>query len=182
VLERTRLQLERSLDRDRRALNWVEAELAERPIAAQDVVLRGRTGLRVVSLRSELGDARDAGELERQLLARVPVALRGLRRGTLWHRCAGDPGPIEAECFIEVRAAPPGLQAHELQPVVAACGFVKDDEAAAHQAFDDVRRWVRLHGHALASSKREYFWDGVLEVQFPIALETNGLRPVAGSR
>ncbi len=171
LLERTRVALERALERDRQALSWVEAELSNGPAAAHDVVLRGRPGLRVVSLRSELADARDAAELERALLARVPTALRGPRRGTLWHRCAGDPGPIEAECFVEVRRAPPGLQVHDLSPVVAACGFVADDEAAAHQAFDDVRRWVRLHGHALASTKREYVWDGVLEVQFPIVAD-----------
>jgi DNA-binding transcriptional MerR regulator len=174
LLERARADLERTLERGARSLAWLTAELGHRPEAAHDVVLRARPALRVVSLRRTLGDTRDAAELERELLDRVPEVYRARRRGTLWHRCAGDPGPPEAECFVEVRGAPPGLEAHVLPGVVAACGFSADDEGAANQAFDDVRRWVRLHGHDVAATKREYLWNGALEVQFPVALTPSG--------
>jgi hypothetical protein len=66
-----------------------------------------------------------------------------------------------------------------LAPVVAACAFARDDDAAAEEAFAELRRWLALSGHTLAGTKRELYWSGALEVQFPVVVADARRSPIA---
>jgi hypothetical protein len=124
--------------------------------------------IRLASLRRQLPEPTDVNALLAELRSQVPERFRGLRQGTIWHRCQGD-GGYDAACFVETCVSQvPGVEVHVLAPVVAACGFTIDDETAAANAFDDVKKWLALHGHESTASKREYYWQGAIELQFAV--------------
>jgi DNA-binding transcriptional MerR regulator len=174
-LERARQQLRKQMAMQERVMQWIEAEL-ETPSGSPAIVVRRRSGFRIASLRSVLGDSNDAIELERQLLAMVPECWRGNRRGTLWHRCAGD-GGLEAESFVEVRtSAVPLVETRQLDAAVVACAFTDNDEHAANRVFEQMKVWLHRRHHTLSGTKRELFWGQALEVQFPI--ECTGLESI----
>jgi len=167
LLERARRELKTSIDEKRRSLAWVETELRRADIPS--VVLRRRGQMRVASLRAHLADYGDVAELERELLAAVPERLRGKARGTLWHGCEGT---IDAEHFVEILAPPPRprVTVQSLPAVSAACAFTPDDEDASRAGFAAVRGWLATRSLTLAAPKREIYWPGFLEIQFPVAL------------
>jgi DNA-binding transcriptional MerR regulator len=179
LLERAQRELRRDIEEKSRSLRWIAAELRRigDPAAAPPVVLRRRPPLRVVSLRAQLGDSRDVVELERELLCLVPEPCRGAGRGTLWHRCQGDgaaTAAIDAEHFVELaaplRSLPQRLTVQTLPAVTAACAYSRDDEGAAQAAFVAVSSWLAEQGRSLVGAKREIYWPGLLEIQFPVAL------------
>ena len=170
LLERAAQDLRRSIDCRSRTLRWLEAEL-HRDGDALPVVLRQRPSIEIASIRATLGASSDVIELERELLALVPQSCRGAIRGSLWHQCDETTGTVEAEHFVEIVRAPPrrrGLALGRLPAVTAACAFSADSEDDARRAFADVRRWMSARGHELAAAKRELYWPGRLEVQFPV--------------
>jgi DNA-binding transcriptional MerR regulator len=170
LLERARRGLRQAIEENSRSLAWVEIELRRTPDPS--VTMRRRPPLRVASLRARLGEYRDIAELERELLARVPERLRGKGRGTLWHAC-DDPATIDAEHFVEILAPPPArtrATVQTLPAMSAACAFSRDDENASLETFAAVRRWLETRGLQLVASKREMYWPGMLEIQFPFAL------------
>jgi DNA-binding transcriptional MerR regulator len=169
LLEGTRRGLHRAIEEKSRSLAWVEIELRRLPDPS--VTMRRRPPLRVASLRAQLGEYRDIVELERELLAVVPERLRGQGRGTLWH-AHDDPALIDAEHFIEILAPPKRTQiaVQTLPAMSAACAFSRDDENAAIETFAAVRRWLETRGLRLVAAKREMYWPGMLEIQFPFAL------------
>jgi DNA-binding transcriptional MerR regulator len=176
LLERARKELQRSLDASCRSLHWIEAELRRLegppPVA---VVLRRRPALRIASIRAKLGASSDVAELERHLLALVPESSRGGTRGTLWHHCTDGIDAVEAEHFVELArpvASHPGLSVRRLPAVVAACAYSPDDEDASRSTFAEVHRFLAVRNHQLAATKREIYRPGVLEIQFPIAVES----------
>jgi len=133
-------------------------------------VLRHRPALRVVSLRAKLGSSSDVAELERELSALVPERSRGAWHGTLWHFCEDDAAAAEAEHFVEL-VGPSRLQARILPAITAACAWAADDESASKAAFAEVRAWMSASSYDLAATKREIYWPGSLEIEFPVAVE-----------
>jgi len=170
LLESAQKELRRSIDERSRSLRFVEAELRRLDAPPSSVVIRHRPALRVVSLRAKLGASSDVVELEEELSSLVPERSRGAWRGTLWHFCEDDAAGAEAEHFVEL-VGPSRLQAHVLPAVTAACAWAADDECASKAAFAEVRSWMSASSYQLAATKREIYWPGSLEIEFPFAVE-----------
>jgi DNA-binding transcriptional MerR regulator len=174
LLQQIERELRQSIEASSRSLRWVVAELCriDGPVGPS-VILRRRPAIEVASLRATLGASTDVIELDRQLLALVPKTCRGVVRGTLWHRCPDGIAGAEVEQFVEIVRPPPlrnGLSIGRLPAITAACAYSPDDEDASRSTFAEVRRWMTARGYELALSKRELYWPGRLEIQFPIAL------------
>jgi hypothetical protein len=173
LLQRVERELRQSVEAGSRSLRWVAAELRrlDGPIGPS-VILRRRPAIEVASLRATLAASTDVIELDRRLLALVPKTCRGVVRGTLWHRCPDGIAGAEVEQFVEIVRPPPlrsGLSIGRLPAVTAACAYSPDDEEASRSTFAEVRRWMTARGYESASAKRELYWSGRLEIQFPIA-------------
>ena len=176
LLERTAERLRRSIAASERSLRWVEAALRRSDEPSRPaVVLRHRPAIEVAALRARLRVSTDVIALERDLLELVPRSCRGSLRGTLWHGCPDGPTTAEVESFVEIVRRPPvrgGLTFGRLPAVTAACAYSIDDEEASRRAFAELGCWTAARGYRVAASKRELYWSGWLEIQFPIAAGT----------
>ena len=172
LLERLRLRAHRSLAATRRSLAWIERALEglEHGEADVAVVLKSRAGVRVASIRAQLGDYAEIGRIERDLRCGVDDARQGGLRGVLWHRCEAS-GAIEGEPFVEigrgVRRAP-GIELKELPRVTVASAFCESDDAAAVRTYDAIDRWIHAHDYRIDGPKREIYVGPILEIQFPV--------------
>lgn len=178
LLLRLRQDTQLTIVKATQSLNDIDAVLAqeiERPGAwmrAAPVVMKRRRAMRVASLRAEMKSYVEADvlRLERELLSALPAESLGAVRGVLWQRCARS-GSLIAEPFVEVGSHLARRSFYELKdlpPVVAACAFSSNDDAAAERAFGIINTWMSSRGFSLAGPKREIYLDGMLEIQFPL--------------
>ena len=163
------------------ALDSVDAALAENidqpGVLARTVpvVMKRRRGMRIASLRAEFKTyvETDVLRVERELLSALPPASLGAARGVMWQRCARS-GSLLAEPFVEIRRHVPRRSFYDLKdlpPVTAACAFSNDNEMAAEQTFRAINTWMSARGYFLEGPKREIYLDGMLEIQFPLAIQ-----------
>jgi hypothetical protein len=139
---------------------------------AVPVVMKRRRAMHVASLRAEFESyvETDVLRLERELLSALPSESLGALRGVFWQRC-GRSGSLIAEPFAEVRRDLVRRSFYDLQdlpPVVAACAYSNNDDAAAERTYRTINTWMSTRGFSLAGPKREIYLDGMLEIQFPL--------------
>jgi DNA-binding transcriptional MerR regulator len=171
LLERLRKRAHHSLTVARRSLAWIDRELEgldqQSPVA---VVLRNRDEVRVASIRANLGDYAQIGEVENDLRRGLHGARVGELQGVLWHRCAAS-GVIDGEPFVEVgrdfRRAP-GIELKELPRVTVASAYCESDDDIAVRTYDTIDRWIHAHDLRLDGPKREIYVGSMLEIQFPV--------------
>lgn len=178
LLLRLRQSTQHTIEKATQSLNHIDAALdqeIDQPGAwtrAVPVVMKRRRAMRVASLRAEMKDYAEADvlRLERELLGALPAESLGAVRGVLWQRCAGS-GSLIAEPFAEIRHDLPRRSFYDLKdlpPVMAACAFSSNDNAAADQAYRAINTWMSTRGFSLAGPKREIYLDDMLEIQFPL--------------
>jgi DNA-binding transcriptional MerR regulator len=172
LLERLRLRAHRSLVATRRSLTWIEEALEglEHGEPGVAVVLKSRDGVRVASIRAQLGDYAEIGRIEHDLRSRVVDARVGGLRGVLWHRCEAS-GAIEGEPFVEIGRGlrhAPGIELKELPRVTVASAFCESDDMAAVRAYDAIDRWIHAREYRIDGPKREIYVGPILEIQFPV--------------
>lgn len=171
LLERLRKRASHSLTIAQRSLEWIEHELdGLHEDAAVAVVLRQRAPVRVASIRANLGDYAEIGQIESHLNCGLEDARTGELRGVLWHRCAAS-GLIDGEPFVEIgrdTRRVPGIEIKELPRVTVASAFCESDDAAAVRTYDAIDRWIHAHDLRLDGPKREIYVGSLLEIQFPV--------------
>lgn len=178
LLLRLRQSTQHTIEKATQSLNNIDAALnqeIDEPgtwARAVPVVMKRRRAMRVVSLRAEMKSYAEAEvlRLERELLCALPSDSLGAVRGVLWQRCAGS-GFLIAEPFAEIRHDVPRRSFYDLKdlpPVMAACAFSSNDDAAAEQAYCAINKWMSTRGFSLAGPKREIYVDDMLEIQFPL--------------
>ena len=167
-----------TMEKARQSLNNIDAVLdqgIDQPGAwtcGVPVVMKYRRAMRVASLRAEIKAYTEADvlRLERELLSALPSESLGAVRGVLWQRRAGS-GSLIAEPFAEIRHDLPRRSFYDLKdlpPVMAACAFSSNDDAAAEQAYRAINTWISARGFCLAGPKLEIYIDDLLEIQFPL--------------
>ena len=171
LLEHLRKRARHSLAIARRSLEWIEHELdgVDRDTAVA-IVLRQRAPVRVASIRANLGDYAEIGQVERVLNGGLEAARIGELRGVLWHRCAAS-GLIDGEPFVEIgrdTRRVHGIEIKELPRVTVASAFCESDDAAAVRTYDAIDRWIHAHDLRLDGPKREIYVGSLLEIQFPV--------------
>ena len=171
LLERLRQRARHSLDVARRSLAWIEHELdgLHQDVTAA-IVLRQRAPVRVASIRANLGDYAELGQIEDDLHGGLEQQRVGDLRGVLWHRCAAS-GVIDGEPFVEVghnTRRVTGIEIKELPRVTVASAFCESDDAAAIRTYDAIDRWIHAHDLRLDGPKREIYVGSLLEIQFPV--------------
>ena len=178
LLLRLRQRKQHTIEKDMQSLNDIDAALAQeidRPGAwtrAVPVVMKRRRAMRVASLRAEMKTYAEADilRLERKLLGALPSESLGAVRGVLWQRCPGS-GSLIAEPFAEIKHDLPRRSFYDLKdlpPVMAACAFSRNDDAAAAEAYRTINTWMSTRGFSLDGPKREIYLDDMLEIQFPL--------------
>jgi DNA-binding transcriptional MerR regulator len=178
LLQRLRQDTQHMIAKATRTLNNIDAALDEKvdqPGAwarAVPVVMKRRRAMHVASLRAEFKSyvETDVLRLERELLSALPSESLGALRGVFWQRC-GRSGSLIAEPFAEVRHDLVRRSFYDLQdlpPVMAACAFSNNDDAAAERTYRTINTWMSTRGFSLAGPKREIYLDGMLEIQFPL--------------
>lgn len=178
LLLRLRQNMQYTIEKAAQSLLSIDAVLdqeIDQPGAwarAVPVVMKSRRAMRVASLRTEMTNYAETEVLrvERELLRALPAESLGAARGVLWQRCAGS-GSLIAEPFAEIRHDLPRRSFYDLKnlpPVVAACAFCGNDDAAAEQTYRAINAWMSDRGFFLAGPKREIYLDDLLEIQFPL--------------
>lgn len=178
LLLRLRQSTQNTIEKATQSLNHINAVLdqeIDQPGAwmrAVPVVMKRRRGMRVASLRTEMKNYTEADvlRLERELLGALPSKCLGAVRGVLWQRSAGS-GSLIAEPFAEITHDLPCRRSYDLKnlpPVMAACAFCSNDDAAAEQAYRAINTWMSTRGFSVAGPKREIYLDDMLEIQFPL--------------
>jgi len=155
-----------------RSLQWIDAALEGEVGGATTVpvMLKRRSEIRVASIRTQLYNYGDIGEVERDLARAVDPEFTGPAKGVLWHRCEAS-GAIDGEPFIELVTRPPRSRRYEvkqLPPATVASAFCECDDAAAVHTYDAIDRWLHAHEYRLAGPKRELYVGRILEIQFPV--------------
>jgi DNA-binding transcriptional MerR regulator len=154
-----------------RSLRWIEEALASDACAAPvPIVLKRRGEIRVASIRTQLRNYADIGDVERELARAVNPEYIGTARGVLWHRCEAS-GAIDGEPFVEIAARAPRSRSYEIKqlaPATVASAFCESDDAAAVRTYDAIDRWLHARDLRLAGPKRELYVGRILEVQFPV--------------
>lgn len=154
-----------------RSLRWIDAELENgtRNVGAV-VALKRRGEIRIASIRTQLRNYGDIGEVERDLARAVRPQYLGGSRGVLWHRCEAS-GAIDGEPFVEIAARAPrscGCEVKHLPQAMVASAFCESDDLAAVRTYDAIDRWLHAHEFQLAGPKRELYVGRILEIQFPV--------------
>ena len=178
LLLRLRQSKQHSIEKATQSLSSIDAALEQeidQPGAwmrGVPVVVKRRRAMRVASLRGGMKNYVEADvlRLERELLGALPSESLGVVRGVFWQRCPGS-GSLIAEPFAEIRHDLPHRSFYDLKnlpPVVAACAFSSNDDAAAEQAYRAINSWMSTRGFSLAGPKREIYLDDMLEIQFPL--------------
>lgn len=172
LLEQLRKRAHHSLAITRRSLDWIERELAgmQEGAGTVAVMLKERAEVRVASIRANLADYAEIGQIESHLRCGLGDERVGELRGVLWHRCAAS-GAIEGEPFVEIARCArraPGIEFKELPRVTVASAFCESDDAAAVQTYDAIDRWIHAHDLRLDGPKREIYVGPMLEIQFPV--------------
>jgi len=155
-----------------RSLRWIDEALESSACAAAPVpvVLKRRGEIRVASIRTQLRNYADIGDVERELARAVNPEFIGTAKGVLWHRCEAS-GAIDGEPFIEIAARAPRSRSYEIKqlaPATVASAFCESDDAAAVRTYDAIDRWLHARNLRLAGPKRELYVGRILEVQFPV--------------
>ena len=154
------------------SLNWIDAALdelgeSEHPIP---VVVKRRPSVLIASIRSRIQTYAEIERCEQELLRELPAQSVGDLRGVLWHHCA-DSDYLEGEAFVALKervAARSIYDLKQLPSAILACAYSGMDDHSAEQAYDAIRKWMRIRGYRLAGPKRELYVDEVLEIQFPL--------------
>jgi len=171
LLDRLRKRARLSLAATQRSLDWIERELEGLGHGATvAVVLRQRAPVRVASIRANLGDYSEIGQIETDLRCGLEDARVGELHGVLWHRCTAS-GAIEGEPFVEIGRVVrrvPGIEIKELPRVTVASAFCESDDDAAVRTYDALDRWIHAHDLRLDGPKREIYVGSMLEIQFPV--------------
>jgi len=170
TLRQLKGRLEESIQTAERSLKWVSSALDElgtkRAIA---VVVKRRPAVLIASIRTRLEDCAEIERFQRELLRELPPQALADLRGTLWHRCQ-DSGQIEGEAFVALKQRVPVRSVYELKllpPATLACAYSGLDDDSAEEAYEAIRKWLRVRGYKLAGPKREVYLDELLEIQFP---------------
>ena len=155
-----------------RSLRWLDEALEgdEPEFGPPSIVTKSRGEMRIASIRTQLRNYADIGEVERDLARAVRPQHLGAVRGVLWHRCEAS-GAIDGEPFVEVASRAPLSRCYEvrqLAPATVASAFCESDEAAAVRTYDAIDRWLHAHDFRLAGPKRELYVGRILEIQFPV--------------
>lgn len=176
LLLRLQQSTQHTIERAMQSLNNIEAALEQEIdqsaawTRAIPVLIKRRPSMRVASLRAQIKNPADVLPFERELFGALPSESLGTVRGVLWQRCARS-GLLIAEPFAEIRHDLPRRSFYDLRdlpPIMAACAFSTDDDAAAEQAYRAINAWMATRGFALAGPKREIYLDHMLEIQFPL--------------
>lgn len=179
LLLRVRKSTQNTIEQATQLLNNIDTAIdqeIDRPGAlrrdAVHVVMKRRRAMRVASLQAEMKVYVEADVLrmERELLDALPSNSLGAVRGVLWQRRA-DSSSLIAEPFAEIKRDLPSRSFYDLKdlpPVVAACAFCSNDDAAADEAYRAINTWMSFRGFSLAGPKREIYLDDMLEIQFPL--------------
>lgn len=154
-----------------RSLRWIDDELGNQPRDAGAVVALKRRGeIRIASIRSQLRNYGDIGEIERDLVRALRPQDQAGSRGVLWHRCEAS-GAIDGEPFVEVAGRvrlSRGYEVRRLPQAMLASAFCESDDLAAVRTYDAIDRWLHAHEFRLAGPKRELYVGRILEIQFPV--------------
>ena len=154
------------------SLRWIDEALEHDAGGAglAPIVVKRRGEIRVASIRTQLQNYADLGEVERDLTRAVNQEFIGAAKGVLWHRCEAS-GAIDGEPFVEIAARAPHsrrYQVKQLPPVTVASAFCETDDMAAARTYDAIDRWLHAHEYQLAGPKRELYVGRILEIQFPV--------------
>jgi len=144
-----------------------ELDASKRPIS---VVVKHRPATPIASVRAKVESYRDILRFEQELLNALPLQSIGSLRGVLWHRCA-DSGSLEGEPFVALKHKVPFRSFYDVKQLPAAtlaCAYSGLDDESAEQAYDAIRKWMKITGHQLEGAKREIYLDQMLEIQFPV--------------
>jgi DNA-binding transcriptional MerR regulator len=159
----------------RRSLAWIEGELQDLELQSPFyATIAYCAPVKIASLRTDLKSYADIHQHERSLWEAVAPRPDCSMRGVLWHRCA-DRGVIEGEPFVEVKkgtACPATYQLKELPGAHVARAFSSLDDDEAEGTHVGLSRWVRARGYRLAGPRREIYRGKLLEIQYPLHLDS----------
>jgi DNA-binding transcriptional MerR regulator len=172
LLAELKRRAEHSIQTATQSLEWINVALGEEDSARRpvSVVVKRRPAISIASVRAHVKTYTDILPLEQELLNSLPPQAIGDTRGVLWHRCA-DSGRLEGEPFVALRHRVPTRSSYDLKqlpPAILACAYSGPDDTSAEEAYDALRRWMRIRGYRLSGPKREVYLHQMLEIQFPM--------------
>ena len=172
ILNGLKASVAESIQKATQSLAWITSalnELEDRHLPIP-VIVKRRGPTPIASVRVKLNNYADIGRFEEGLLDALPSQAVGTLRGVLWHRCA-DSGSLEGEPFVALKQRVPNRSYYDVKQLAAAtlaCAYSTSQDDSAEEAYDAIRRWMKVRGYKLAGPKREIYLDQMLEVQFPI--------------
>ncbi|MET0658679.1 MAG: MerR family transcriptional regulator [Steroidobacteraceae bacterium] len=155
-----------------RSLRWIDHAIENEMdgTGAVPVVIKRRDEIRIASIRTQLRNYVDLGEVEFDLAHAVRAEFQNGVKGVLWHRCEAS-GAIDGEPFIEIASCAPRSCAYEVKQLpkaIVASAYCESDDQAAVRTYDAIDRWLHAHDFRLAGPKRELYVGRILEIQFPV--------------
>jgi DNA-binding transcriptional MerR regulator len=184
LLENRRTELERRIERGRAQLAEVEAWLAEIERAGRapdyEVTVKRVAPRLVAAVRDTLSSYTDADELFEEIRSDLKQRGAPLKRGAIWHTCAGGRKSIDCEAVLFLREpvrATGRVRVYELPGASVACVIHQGSDETCERAYVAARLWIKSHGYAIAGPNRELYWQGdvaqngdsgVTEIQYPI--------------
>ena len=172
LLQKLRDRIAQRMRAANRSLQWIDYAIENEMYGtgAVPVVVKRREEIRIASIRTQLRNYVDLGEVEFELARAVRPKFQGGVKGVLWHRCEAS-GAIDGEPFVEIASQTPRSRAYEVKQLpsaIVASAYCDSDDLAAVRTFDAVDRWLHAHDYRLAGPKRELYVGRILEIQFPV--------------